>query len=74
MPSQLERAATDVYQYHVDRFSEEELQAWRRWMLTVSQPIHNEMLSLISKNADLLIEDDLPEPLHSILKFGSDSV
>ena len=32
-------------------------------MLTVFQPIHSEMLSLITKNADLLIEDDLPMPL-----------
>jgi hypothetical protein len=43
--------------------SNEELEAWRRWMLTVFQPIHDEMLSLITKNADLLIEDDLPKPL-----------
>ena len=41
----------------------EELEAWRRWMLTVFQPIHDEMLSTITKNADLLIEGDLPEPL-----------
>lgn len=43
--------------------NEEELEAWRRWMLTVFQPIHNEMLSIITKNADLLIEGDLPQPL-----------
>jgi hypothetical protein len=43
--------------------NKEELEAWRRWMLTVFQPIHSEMLSLITKNADLLIEDDLPMPL-----------
>lgn len=41
----------------------EELEAWRRWMLTVFKPIHDEMLSIISKNCDLLIEADLPEPL-----------
>jgi hypothetical protein len=43
--------------------NKEELEAWRRWMLTVFQPIHNEMLSIITKNADLLVEGDLPEPL-----------
>ena len=43
--------------------NEEELEAWRRWMLTVFQPVHDEMLSIISKNADLLIESDLPRPL-----------
>ena len=43
--------------------TEEELEAWRRWMLTVFKPIHDEMLSIISKNCDLLIEADLPEPL-----------
>ena len=32
-------------------------------MLTVFQPIHNEMLTVITKNADLLIEDDLPDTL-----------
>jgi hypothetical protein len=32
-------------------------------MLTVFHPIHDEMLSIITKNADLLIESDLPEPL-----------
>ena len=32
-------------------------------MLTVFKPIHDEMLSIISKNCDLLIEADLPEPL-----------
>ncbi len=32
-------------------------------MLTVFQPMHSEMLSIITKNADLLIEGDLPEPL-----------
>jgi hypothetical protein len=39
----------------------EELEKWRRWMRTFFRPIHNEMLSLITKNADLLIGDDLPE-------------
>jgi hypothetical protein len=43
--------------------SNEELEAWRRWMLTVFEPIHEEMLSIITKNADLLIESDLPEPI-----------
>jgi len=43
--------------------TEEQLQEWRRWMITVFEPIHDEMLSLISKNVDLLIEDDLPQPL-----------
>jgi hypothetical protein len=32
-------------------------------MLTVFKPIHDEMFSTITKNSDLLIEDDLPEPL-----------
>lgn len=41
----------------------EELEAWRLWMQTVFQPIHDEMLSIITKNADLLIEGDLPKPL-----------
>ena len=43
--------------------NKEELEAWRRWMLTVFHPIHDEMLSTITKNADLLIEADLPEAL-----------
>ena len=43
--------------------TDEELREWRLWMVTVFQPIHNEMMSLITKNADLLIEDDLPDPL-----------
>jgi len=40
-----------------------ELEAWRRWMLTVFKPIHDEMFSIITKNSDLLIESDLPRPL-----------
>jgi len=32
-------------------------------MVTVFQPIHDEMMAVITKNADLLIEDDLPQPL-----------
>lgn len=43
--------------------NQDELEMWRRWMRTIFQPIHNEMLSLITKNADLLIDDDLPESL-----------
>lgn len=43
--------------------NQEELEMWRRWMRTIFQPIHNEMLSLITTNADLLIDDDLPESL-----------
>jgi hypothetical protein len=43
----------------------EELEAWRRWMLTVFKPIHDEMFSIITKNSDLLIESDLPQPLQS---------
>jgi hypothetical protein len=43
--------------------SDEELRAWRRWMRTVFQPLHDEMMSVITKHADLLIEDDLPMPL-----------
>lgn len=43
--------------------NKQELEAWRRWMLTVFQPIHDEMLSIITKNADLLIEVSLPEPI-----------
>ena len=38
----------------------QELAQWRYWMLTVFRPIHEEMFSLVTKNADLLIEDDLP--------------
>jgi hypothetical protein len=41
----------------------EDLEAWRRWMLTVFKPIHDEMFSIITKNPDLLIESDLPKPL-----------
>lgn len=41
----------------------EELSQWRYWMSTVFQPINEEMFSLITKNADLLIEDDLPKSL-----------
>ena len=43
--------------------SDEELAAWRRWMLVVFQPIHDEMLSVITKNADLLVEGNLPRSL-----------
>ena len=43
--------------------NKEELDAWRRWMVTVFHPIHDEMSSIITKNADLLIESDLPEQL-----------
>jgi hypothetical protein len=43
--------------------SEQEKEAWRTWMLTVFRPIHVEMLSLITKNSDLLIENDLPGSL-----------
>lgn len=41
----------------------EELQAWRLWMTTVFQPLHDEMMLAITKHADLLIESDLPQPL-----------
>jgi hypothetical protein len=41
----------------------EELAQWRIWMLTVFRPMQEEMLTLITKNADLLIEDDLPKSL-----------
>ncbi len=40
-----------------------ELEAWRLWMLTVFKPIHDEMLTIVTKNSDLLIESDFPEPL-----------
>jgi hypothetical protein len=43
--------------------NEQELEAWRGWMLIVFQPIHDEMLSIITRNADLLIESDLPTAL-----------
>jgi len=43
--------------------TEADLQAWRLWMLTVFHPIHEEMLSIVTKNADLLIESELPEPV-----------
>jgi hypothetical protein len=42
--------------------NDEELKAWRRWMLTVIKPIHDAMFSTITKNADLLLSDDLPVP------------
>jgi len=41
----------------------EELEKWRYWMSKVFQPINEEMLSVLTKNADLLVEDDLPPPL-----------
>ncbi len=41
----------------------DELEAWRLWMRTVFEPMQKEMLSIITKNADLLIERDLPAPL-----------
>ncbi len=43
--------------------TEEELGAWRLWMNTVFRPSHEEMLAIITKNADLLIEPDLPSAL-----------
>lgn len=44
----------------------QELAQWRYWMLTVFRPIHEEMFSLVTKNADLLIADDLPSPLQTL--------
>jgi hypothetical protein len=43
--------------------NEEELAAWKRWMLTVFHPLNEEMLSIITKNSDLLIESYFPESL-----------
>lgn len=43
--------------------NKEELEAWRLWMTTVFQPLHDEMMLAITKNSDLLIESDLPQPL-----------
>jgi hypothetical protein len=43
--------------------SQADLEAWRAWMLTVFRPIHDEMLSIVTKNADLMIESELPESL-----------
>jgi hypothetical protein len=43
--------------------SPQELGQWRYWMLKVFRPINEEMLSLITRNVDLLIEDDLPNAL-----------
>jgi hypothetical protein len=43
--------------------SQKELEMWRLWMRTVFQPINAKMLLLIENNADLLIDDRLPEPL-----------
>jgi len=41
----------------------QELEAWRLWMNTVFRPNHEEMLTIITRNADLLIEADLPPAL-----------
>jgi hypothetical protein len=41
----------------------DDIKAWKTWMLIVFQPIHADMLTLITKNADLLVESDLPQPL-----------
>lgn len=43
----------------------QELEAWRYWMRTVFAPINDEMLTIITKNSDMLIEADLPIPLQS---------
>lgn len=43
--------------------NQQDLNAWRIWMNKVFRPIHEEMLTIITKNSDLLNEDDLPEPL-----------
>jgi hypothetical protein len=43
--------------------TDEDLRAWRTWMNTVFRPNHEEMLSIITKNSDLLIESDLPNAL-----------
>jgi len=43
--------------------TQEELEAWRLWMNTVFRQNHEEMLTIITKNADLLIEPDLPPAL-----------
>ncbi len=37
-----------------------ELEAWRTWMQTVFRPLHDVMLSALTKNADLLIEAEFP--------------
>jgi len=47
--------------------TEAELAAWRLWMLTVFRPLHDEMVSVICKNADLFEEDDLPTALQIFL-------
>jgi hypothetical protein len=43
--------------------TQSELEAWRRWLLTVFKPIHEEMLATITKNSDLLIGAEFPEAL-----------
>lgn len=47
--------------------SADELLAWRLWMTTVFQPIHDEMVNIISTNADLFDDDDLPMPIQLFL-------
>ena len=47
--------------------TEAELTAWRLWMVTVFRPLHDEMVSVICKNADLFEEDDLPPVLQILL-------
>jgi len=43
--------------------TEDELTAWRRWMVTVFKPQHDEMSSILTENADLLLEAELVSPL-----------
>jgi hypothetical protein len=43
--------------------SEEELKAWRAWVITVFKPQHDEMSAILTRNADLLLESEFVQPL-----------
>lgn len=45
----------------------EELEAWKLWTTTVFQPYNEAMCSIVEKNIDLLIEDNLPEELVTLV-------
>lgn len=41
----------------------DEVLAWRRWMTTVFVPVHQSMMDLVLKHADLIDESDMPDAL-----------
>lgn len=47
----------------IEEPTDDELMAWRLWMTEVFQPNNERMIELLFKHAELLEEDEIPEPL-----------